>query len=110
MATIRTTCPNCGPVARTTHEVHLRVDARNTADATYRFHCPHCDRHVVSPRISWAQVHDAKDAGVDCEYFWQPDPDAPQFTNTDAAEFRSLLDDDEATQRRLEQIAKAVGS
>lgn len=46
MATIRASCPDCGDVELTTHDVQVRI-CDNTSEGTYSFRCPHCLMTVV---------------------------------------------------------------
>lgn len=46
MATIRASCPDCGDVEFTTHDVQVRVSAPD-GSGTYAFSCPGCAVTVV---------------------------------------------------------------
>lgn len=60
MTTIKASCPTCGEVALTNHDITLRVCNRHAEISYYAFECPSCfndvrkpaDDHIVSLLMS----------------------------------------------------------
>ena len=46
MATVRTSCPDCGDVEFTTHDIKVEVSG-DDGSGSYRFSCPGCASTVV---------------------------------------------------------------
>ncbi len=97
MATIRASCPDCGDVELTTHQVSVRVCAADQR-GSYVFRCPSCTMAVTKgaePRIIDLLVS----SGVDLEVWRLPAELFEQrvgepFTHDDLLEFHELLQGD----------------
>lgn len=97
MATIRASCPDCGDVELTTHDVTVRVCAADDA-GSYAFRCPSCtmavtktaERRIVDLLIT---------SGVTAEVWHLPAElsevhDGPPLSHDDLLAFHELLSGD----------------
>ena len=106
MATIRTSCPDCGEVDLNPDAVMVSVH-QETGEGSYRFVCPKCtesvekraDRRIVA-LLKSVGVGVAEAAGEAEAPVGEPHPESPPggplFTTDDVINFHFMLEDDEA--------------
>lgn len=97
MATIRASCPDCGDVELTTHDMTVRVCADDNR-GSYAFRCPECTM-TVSKTAEQRIVDLLVSSGVRVERWtlplelWERPVGAP-LTHDDLLSFHELLQDD----------------
>lgn len=110
MATIRTTCPNCGDVRLKAREVTLRIcEDDNSGECLIS--CPRCQTRFTKETDD-RMIVVLTAAGVDVIYWYlpaeiyeRPSIDEP-LTHDDLIDFHTLLEDDDADV--IEQITGPV--
>lgn len=108
MATIRASCPDCGDVELTTHDVHVRI-CDDTNDGTYSFRCPHCLMTIVkSAEVRTIDLLVA--SGVSFTTWRLPaELSEPRIgepiSHDDLLDFHDLLHDDSALEKALAEFS-----
>ncbi|HUH08845.1 MAG TPA: hypothetical protein VML96_13675 [Egibacteraceae bacterium] len=96
MTTIKATCPTCGEVGLTPHDIELRVDRQETDASFYAFKCPTCDGRVRKPADERV-IRLLISGGVAVlETEAEPEPPKPRFegpaiSHDDLLDFHALL-------------------
>ena len=115
MATIRTTCPECGEVDLTPESVMVSVHG-DSGEGSYRFTCPRCTA-AVEKRADRRIVALLRSVGVDVESDGPVEglealvpppesrPGGPVFTPDDLIAFHFQLQDDRAVETELASLA-----
>jgi len=109
MATIRASCPDCGDIELTTHDMTVRVCAEDQR-GSYVFRCPACQMAVT--KAAEARIVDLLvSSGVEL-IVWtpplelrEPHPVGDPFTHDDLLKFHELLQED----GWLEKLANQPG-
>lgn len=93
MATIRTSCPDCGDVEFTTQDIKVEVTS-DDGSGSYRFSCPGCANTVVKSAET-RTVDLLIASGVEQTY---------PFTKADLERFARILYDEESFGVAVEKI------
>lgn len=111
MATVRTSCPDCGDVEVHSREVSVRSSAPD-GSGTYMFVCPGCDVTVVKAAetraIDLLLSAGCPMAGKDVPKEFHEAKCARPLTQADIERFAGLLYDGEACDKAFEKLMQEI--
>ena len=109
MATIRASCPDCGDVELTTHDVKVRV-CLDDDRGEYRFTCPVCSMVIVKP-AEHRTIDLLVASGVHMDTWTLPAElfehrSGSRISHDDILDFHKMLEDEGAMEQALESISE----